>query len=96
MFNIYESDRVLKIECSLQDFSRNCIIKNLDEMKQMRQTLFVERRAFKCEGERNGYILHYEQVFGNAFERKESKCYPVLIKHRRKVNGEQVITLQKS
>ena len=39
-------------------------------------------------------MLHYEQVFGNVFERRESKCYPVLIKHRRKVNGEQVITLQ--
>ena len=39
-------------------------------------------------------MLHYEQVFGNVFERRESKCCAVLIKHRRKVNGEQVITLQ--
>ena len=54
----------------------------------------MESRAFKCEGERNGQILHYEQVFGNVFDRRESKCCAVLIKHRRKVNGEQVITLQ--
>ena len=39
-------------------------------------------------------MLHYEQVFGNVFERKESKCCGVLIKHRRKVDGEQLITLQ--
>ena len=39
-------------------------------------------------------MLHYEQVFGNVFERRESKCCAVLMKHPRKVKGEQVITLQ--
>ena len=39
-------------------------------------------------------MLHYEQVFSNVFERRESKCCAVLIKHRRKVKGEQVIILQ--
>ena len=39
-------------------------------------------------------MLHYEQVFGNVIGRKESKCYTVLMKHRPKVKGEQVITLQ--
>ena len=68
-------------------------------LKEMRQTrraglLNVKSRTFKCEGERNGHMLHYEQVFGNVFERKESKCCGVLIKHRRKVDGEQLITLQ--
>ena len=48
----------------------------------------MERRTFKCEGERNDYMLYYEQVFGNAFERRESKCRAVLMKHRRKVKGE--------
>ena len=41
-------------------------------------------------------MLHYEQVFGNVFERRESKCCAVLMKHRHKVKGEQVITLQMS
>ena len=50
--------------------------------------------TFKCEGERNDHMLHYEQVFGNVSERRESKCCAVLIKHCRKVKGEQVITLQ--
>ena len=39
-------------------------------------------------------MLHYEQAFGNVFERRESKCCTVLLKHRRKVKVEQVITLQ--
>ena len=39
-------------------------------------------------------MLHYEQVFGNVFGRRESKCCGVLMKHRRKVRGEQMITLQ--
>ena len=54
----------------------------------------MESRILKWEGKRNDHTLHYEQVFGNVFERKESKCCAVLTKHRRKVKGEQVITLQ--
>ena len=30
----------------------------------------------------------------NDFERRESKCFTVLIKHCRKIKGEQMITLQ--
>ena len=39
-------------------------------------------------------MLYYEQVFGNVFERWESKCCVVLMKYCRKVKGEQMITLQ--
>ena len=56
--------------------------------------MFVDRRSFKCEGERNDHMLHYEQMFGNVFERMESKYCKVLMKHQWKVKGEQVITLQ--
>ena len=68
-------------------------------LKEMRQTrraelLNVKRRTFKCAGKRNDHMLHYEQVFGNVSERRESKCCAVLMKHCRKVKGEQVITLQ--
>ena len=48
-------------------------------------------RTFKYEGERNDHILHYEQVFGNVSERGESKSCEVLMKHRRKVKGEQQV-----
>ena len=36
-------------------------------------------------------MLHYEQVFGNVFERRESKFCAVLMKHYRKIKDEQVI-----
>ena len=39
-------------------------------------------------------MLHYELVFRNVFERRESKCRAALMKHRRKVKGEEVIILQ--
>ena len=39
-------------------------------------------------------MLHYEQAFVNVFEKMESKCCGLLMKHRRKVKGEQVITHQ--
>ena len=39
-------------------------------------------------------MLHYEQVFGNVFQRRQSKCRAVLMKRRRKVKGEEVIILQ--
>ena len=57
MSNIHEFDRVLKTECSLQHFTRTCIIKNLDEMKQMRQTLFVESNV-KEKGMAIYYIMN--------------------------------------
>ena len=65
-------------------------------LKEIRQTrraglLNMKSRTFKCEGERNDYLLHYEQVFGNVFERRETKCCAVLMKHSRKVKAEQVI-----
>ena len=68
-------------------------------LKEMRQTrtaglLNVKSRTFKCEGERNDHMVHYEQVLGNVFERRESKCCAVLMKHCRKVKGQQVIILQ--
>ena len=34
------------------------------------------------------------RCFSNVFERREIKCCAVLIKHRCKVKGEQVTTLQ--
>ena len=54
----------------------------------------MESRTIKCEGEKNDHMLYYEQLFGNVFERRESKCCGVWMKHRRKVKGELVITLQ--
>ena len=47
----------------------------LKEMRQMHRAglLNVKSSTFKCEGEKNDHMLHYEQVFGNVFEKRESK-----------------------
>ena len=68
----------------------------LKEMRQIRRAgLFnVKTRTFKYEGERNDHMLYYEQVFDNAFDRRERKCCAVLMKHRRQVKGKQVIIIQ--
>ena len=68
----------------------------LKEMGQTRRAglLNVKRGTFRYEGEMNGHMLHYEQVFGNVFERRDSKFCSLLMKHRQKVKGEQVIILQ--
>ena len=39
-------------------------------------------------------MLHYEQVFGNVFKKRGSKCRPVLMKHCCKVKGEPMIILE--
>ena len=39
-------------------------------------------------------MLHYEQMFGNVSERRESKYCAALVKQHSKVKGEQVIALQ--
>ena len=56
--------------------------------------MLVESTNFKFERERNYHILHYKQVFGNVFEKRERKCCAVLIKHPHKVKDEPMITLQ--
>ena len=54
----------------------------------------MESRTFKYEVERNDHMLHYEQVFGNVLEKRESKSCGVLMNHYHKVKSEEVITLQ--
>ena len=39
-------------------------------------------------------MVHYEMVFGNVFERRESERLAVLMKHCCKVKTEQVIIFQ--
>ena len=92
MSNICDFDRILKTECNLQHFTRNCRIKNLDDFERDEADAYLRRARLLNVMEKG--MLHYEQVFGNVFERRESKCCAVLMKHRCKVKGEQMMTLQ--
>ena len=73
-----------------------CRIKNLDAFERDEADAYLWRSGLlNGKGMRKEWpSLHYRQVLGNVFERRESKCCAVLMKHRRKVKGEQVITLQ--
>ena len=90
--NICDFEGLLKTKCNLKRLTTNFRIKDLDDFE--RDVADAYSRTFKCQGERNDNMLHHEQVCGNVFERKESKCCAVLMKHRCKVKGEQVIILQ--
>ena len=95
MSNISDFDRILKTECKLQQFTRNNRIKNLDDFERDEADAYLWRAGIlNVKEKRSDHMLHYEQVFGNVFKRRESKCFGVLMKHRRKVKGEQVIRLQ--
>ena len=58
-------------------------------LKDMRRTCRAGLLSVK-----NDHMLNYEQVFGNVFEKRKSKCCAVLMKHRRKVKDKQVIIFQ--
>ena len=89
MSNIFDFDRILKAECNLQHFTRNCIIKNLDDFERDEAEAYLGRARLlnvKEKGMTTGV--------GNVFERRKSKCCVILMKHCCKVKVEQVITLQ--
>ena len=85
----------LKTDCNLQHFTRNCKFKNLGHFEKDEADPYLWRAGLLNVKEKRMTICYiYEQVFGNVFESRESKCWGVFMKHRPKVKGEQVITLQ--
>ena len=95
MSNICDFERILKTECNLDYFTRNCRIENLDDFERDDADTYLWSAGL-LQVEEKGMTICYimSRCFGNVFERRESKCCAVLIKHRRKVKSEQVTTLQ--
>ena len=88
-------DRILKTECNLKHFTRNCRIKNLDGFEREEADEYLWRAGLlnvKEKGISTCYIMN--RCLVTFLVRKASKCSAVLMKHRCKVKGEQVITLQ--
>ena len=46
MSNICDFDRILKTECNLQHFIRNCRIKNLDDFERDEAGTYLWRAGF--------------------------------------------------
>ena len=58
MPNICDFDRILKAECNLQYFIRNCRIKNLDDFEREETDTYL-RRARVLNGRERGMTLCY-------------------------------------
>ena len=95
MSNICDFERILKTECNLDYFTRNCRIENLDDFERDDADTYLWSAGL-LQVEEKGMTICYimSRCFGNVFERRESKCCAVLIKHCCKVKSEQVTTLQ--
>ena len=95
MSNICDFERILKTECNLQYFTRNCRIENLDDFERDEADTYLWSAGLLNVKEKRMAICYIMSTcFRNNFEGRKSKCCAVLIKHRQKVKGEQVITLQ--
>ena len=84
---------ILKTECNLQHLTRNCKITNLDDFKRDEADTYLWKAGLlNVKGNRMTicYIMNRCLVM----ILRESKCRAVLMKHCRKVKGEQVIILQ--
>ena len=69
MSNICDFDRILKTECNLQHFTRNCRIKNLDDFERDEADTYFWRAGLLNVKERgmtkcyimNRYLVMYEK-----------------------------------
>ena len=50
-------------------------------LEEMRQTYLWRSRLLNVKEKEMTICYHYEQMFGNDFHRRESKCCGVLMKH---------------
>ena len=91
MSNICDFDRVFKTGCNLQHFTRNCRIKNLDDFERDEADVYLWGAGL-VNVKKKGMTICYLM----------SRCWVMflrggkvnVVKHHRKVKGEQVITLQ--
>ena len=95
MSNICDFERILKPECNLDYFTRNCRIENLDDFERDDADTYLWSAGL-LQVQQKGMTICYimSRYFGNVFERRKSKCCAALKKHRCKVKSEQVTTLQ--
>ena len=97
MSNRCDFDRILKIECNLQYFTRNCRIKNLDDYERDEADAYLWRAGLLNVKEKGMTTCDFMNRCLVMFLRGEKvECHAVLMKDRRKVKvkDEQVIILQ--
>ena len=63
MSNICDFERILKTECNLDYFTRNCRIENLDDFERDEADTYLWSTGLLHVEEKGMTMLHYEQVF---------------------------------
>ena len=58
MSNICDADRILKTECNLQHFTRNCRTKNLDDFERDKADAYLWRAGL-LNGKEKGMTIRY-------------------------------------
>ena len=85
---------LLKTPCHKHDFCRSSGLKELADFDEDTQNTYLWRAGVLDNQHKAMTIcFHHEQLFGNVFERRVTKCCGVLMKHQRKVQGLKTITL---
>ena len=79
MSNICDFERILKTECNLDYFTRNCRIENLDDFERDDADTYLWSAGL-LQVEEKGMTACYimSRCFGDVFERRESKCFAAL------------------
>ena len=89
MSNICDFDRILKTECNLQHFTRNCRIKNLDDFERDEANSYLWTAGLlNVNGKGITICDIMKRCLATVFGRTENKCCAVLIKHRREVKSD--------
>ena len=61
MSNIWDFDRILRPECNLQHFTRNCRIKNFDDFERKEAEVYLRRAGLlnvKVKGMTLCYVMN--------------------------------------
>ena len=69
MSNIFDFDRILKTECNLQYFTRNCRIKNLDDFERDKADAYLWRAGLLNMKEKEMTIRYIIKMCLRMFSR---------------------------
>ena len=87
--------KLLEEQCHKLDFSRTTGMYNIADLSADHCEELLWRAGLLPQRENITTLCkHHEQYFGDAFIKKQKKCCDVWVKHKRKVAGDRLITLE--
>ena len=87
--------KLLEEQCNKLDFVRTIGITNMSDLNVDNcEELLWRAGLLSKQNDIKTICKHHEQVYGYAYLKKQRKCRDVWSKHKRKVNGDRIITLE--